>query len=158
MRRKRHIWGQNSEIEENCDIDVKPVMNMFIILIPFLVSMAVFSNIAIHQFYLPPAAAADMEGRVQLRTTVVIDTSYFLLTLGAQILDSISVEDFDRDRLINSLMVARETADDTEKVIVSVRDDVLFDWVVRIMDICMESGFSQTGLSSAPASFRLGEI
>jgi biopolymer transport protein ExbD len=122
--------------------------------------MAVFSHIAIHQFHLPPSAAADMDGKIQLRTTVVIDASYILVTVGAQSLYSLSIEDFDteatvaRDRLINSLLSAREISDDTEKVIVSARDDVLFDWVVRIMDICKASGFAQTGLSSAPANFK----
>lgn len=154
MKKRKRIWGNNDEIEENCDIDVKPVMNMFIILIPFLVSMAVFSNIAIHRFHLPPTAAADMEGQIRLRATVVIDTSYILVTVGADILDSLALENFDRNRLINSLLSAREISDDREKAIVSARDDVIFDWVVRVMDICMESGFSQTGLSSAPASFR----
>ncbi|MCL2845671.1 MAG: biopolymer transporter ExbD [Chitinivibrionia bacterium] len=157
MKKIRHIWGQNSEIEENCDVDVKPVMNMFIILIPFLVSMAVFSNIAMHQFYLPPDAAnSDMSGEIVLRTTVVIDVNYVLLTVGSEVLDSMSIEDFERERLISALTAARETSDAPDKAIVAVRDDVLFDWVVRIMDICRASGFSQTGLSSAPASATLG--
>jgi biopolymer transport protein ExbD len=36
-----------SELVESADLDVTPVMNMFIILIPFLVSMAVFTNLSI---------------------------------------------------------------------------------------------------------------
>lgn len=153
MRKKRHVWGQNSEIEANCDVDVKPVMNMFIILIPFLVSMAVFSHIAIHQFYLPPNAAnSDKVGKVELKSTVVIDTNYVLVTVGSDMLDSLSTQDFDRTRLIKSLANAREMSGDKEKAVVSAKDAVVFDWVVKIMDICRESGFSQTGLSSAPNS------
>jgi biopolymer transport protein ExbD len=153
MTKRRRIWGQNSEIEANCDVDVKPVMNMFIILIPFLVSMAVFSHIAIHQFYLPPdAAKSDKVGKVELKSTVVIDTDYVLVTVGSDMLDSLPIQDFDRARLVNSLAAAREISDDKEKSIVSVKDAVMFDWVVKIMDICRESGFTQTGLSSAPNS------
>ena len=150
---RKRIWGKNSEIDDNFDVDVKPVMNMFIILIPFLVSMAVFNHFAIHEFYLPPdAAKSDRQGKIELRSTVVIDTDYILVTLGSDTVDSLSIEDFDRQRLISSLVSAREISDDKEKAIVSARDDVLFDWVVRVMDICRESGFEQTGLSSAPAS------
>ena len=160
MKKARHIWGQNSDIEENIDVDTKPVMNMFIILIPFLVSMAVFSNIAIHQFYLPPNAAnSDMLGKIELKSTVVIDTAYILVTVGSQTLDSLPAENFDRERIKSALVAAREISDDKEKAIVSARDDVLFDLVVKIMDVCRESGFSQTGLSSAPPSFdRVSEL
>lgn len=153
MRKKSHIWGQNSDIEANFDVDVKPIMNMFIILIPFLVSMAVFSHIAIHRFYLPPNAAnSDRVGKVELKSTIVIDTNCILVTVGSDMTDSLSTENFDRERLIISLANAREISDDKEKAVVSVKDAVLFDWVVKIMDICIESGFSQTGLSSAPNS------
>ncbi|MDR0305060.1 MAG: biopolymer transporter ExbD [Chitinispirillales bacterium] len=151
--KKRHVWGQNSKIEANIDIDVKPVMNMFVILIPFLVSMAVFSHIAIHQFYLPPDAAnSDKTGKVELKSTVVIDTNYLLVTVGSDMIDSLPIVDFDKERLINSLINAKEISNDKEKAVVSVKDAVTFDWVVKIMDICKESGFLQTGLSSAPNS------
>jgi biopolymer transport protein ExbD len=153
MRKKRHIWGQNSEIEANCDVDVKPVMNMFIILIPFLVSMAVFSHIAIHQFYLPPNAAnSDKIGKVELKSTIVIDTNYILVTVGSDMIDSLPTENFDRNRLINSLSNAREMSDDKEKAVVSAKDAVAFNWVVKMMDVCRESGFLHTGLSAAPNS------
>ena len=42
-----------SQTIDNADVDVTPVMNVFIILIPFLVSMAVFTHHAIVEFSLP---------------------------------------------------------------------------------------------------------
>jgi biopolymer transport protein ExbD len=156
MKHIKHIWGKNEEIEESIDVDVKPVMNMFVILIPFLVSMAVFSHIAVQQFYLPPDAAnSDQTGKIELKSTIVLDTNYFLITLGADVLDSIPVVEFDAERLVNSLILAREQADDKEKAIISARDAVKFDWVVRMMDLAKEAGFEQTGLSSAPDSAEL---
>ena len=41
---------------ETKDVDVTPVMNVFVILIPFLLLMAVFTKIAIIDFSLPSAA------------------------------------------------------------------------------------------------------
>jgi len=151
-----HIWGSNAEIEENVDVDVKPVMNMFVILIPFLVSMAVFSQIAIQQFYLPPDAAnSDQTGEIELKSTILLDENYILITLGADVLDSIPIAEFDRERIVNSLLKAKELADDKEKAIVSARDAVKFDWVVKMMDLARVAGFSQTGLSAAPDSAEL---
>ncbi len=150
---RKHIWGHNAEIEENIDIDIKPVMNMFVILIPFLVSMTVFAQIAVQQFYLPPNAAnSDQSGKVELKSTIVIDMNYLLITIGADVLDSVPVSEFDGDRIVNSLILAREKADDKEKAIVSARDAVKFDWVVKMMDLARAAGFVETGLSSAPDS------
>ncbi len=62
------------------DIDVTPVMNMFVVLIPFLVSMAVFSHFASHDFYLPSNAGAGLDqsqGKLKLKTTLV----FLILTL-----------------------------------------------------------------------------
>jgi len=151
-----HIWGNNAEIEENIDVDVKPVMNMFVILIPFLVSMAVFSHIAVQQFYLPPDAAnSDQTGKIELKSTIVLDENYILITLGAEVLDSIPVADFEADRIVNSLISARKLAGDKEKAIISARDAVKFDWLVRMMDLAKTAGFEQTGISSAPDSAEL---
>ena len=51
---------------EQIDLDVTPVMNLFMVLIPFLVSMAVFTHIAVIDFSLPPGdAAGDSQGEHQ---------------------------------------------------------------------------------------------
>jgi len=153
MKHIKHIWGNNTNIEENIDVDIKPMMNIFIILIPFLVSMAVFSHIAVQKFYLPPNAAnSDQSGKVELKSTIVLDTNFILITLGADIIDSIPIAEFDSERVINSLIQAREIAEDKEKAVVSARDAVKFDWVVKMMDLAKNAGFEQTGLSSAPNS------
>jgi biopolymer transport protein ExbD len=124
--------------------------------------MAVFSHIAAHQFYLPPNAAnSDKSGKIELKATVVIDTDFLLVTLGSDVLDSISIQEangFNKEKVVNSLLQAREIADDKEKAIISAKDAIIFDWVVKVMDICKEAGFSQTGLSSAPNSADMEDL
>ena len=58
-----------SEAADVADLDVTPVMNMFVILIPFLVSMAVFAHVSIIEFSLPPNVGPSMAASQQNQNT-----------------------------------------------------------------------------------------
>lgn len=140
--------------EENIDIDVTPVMNMFVVLIPFLISMAVFTHLAVHQFTLPANAGSDLDqskGPVTLKTTVVVHNDFALVTRGGKELDSIPrrSDSLFTELLKKSLSVIIESDSTAKKVIVSVKDSVPFERVVSVMDICRESGFKSVGIASA---------
>ena len=147
----------SEEVEEVFDIDVTPIMNMFVVLIPFLVSMAVFAHFSIHRFSLPSDAVNTLnrdEGKVSLRTTVVITPEALLVTLGGKLQDSLPfVSDWEQS-LQESLKNTRLKSDDTLKAIVSVDDVIAFEQVVTIMDYCHAAGFEDVGLSEAPQSLK----
>ncbi len=142
--------------DENMDIDVTPIMNMFVVLIPFLVSMAVFTHLSVHQFYLPSEAGASLEqskGPVKLKTTVVLSGEALLVSVGGEVVDSLPLNDegkYPFDSLPAVLQKARELSGDKEKSVVSVRDQVPFKHVVTVMDLCRANGFTGVGLASAP--------
>jgi biopolymer transport protein ExbD len=140
---------------EVIDIDVTPVMNMFIILIPFLVSMAVFTHLAILDFSLPPNVGTDLDssqGKPKLKITVVVSRDYCAITLGDTMLDSIARtgDDFDYALLFTQLKTRRETTEIKNEIVVAVQDAIAFQKVVKVMDRCREAGFDKVGLSSAP--------
>ena len=61
-----------SDAEEDTEVDVAPVMNMFIILVTFLISMAVFTHMAILEFSLPPNVGTGLDqsqGKPKLKLT-----------------------------------------------------------------------------------------
>ncbi len=140
------------------DIDVTPVMNMFVILIPFLVSMAVFTHVSILEFSLPPNVGAGMdssEGKPKLKTTIVVAPSFLAITLGENLLDSIPVQpngEYQLGRLETLLGARRENMDIQDEAIVAVRDAVRFKHVVAVMDRVREVGFEKVGLSSATSN------
>ncbi len=145
------------------DIDVTPVMNMFVVLIPFLVSMAVFSHFSSHQFYLPSNAGSGLDqssGRLKLKTTVVVAPKYLLVTLGGDVLDSLPVTDtgYPFSDLLPAIAEGRSRSSDSLKTVVSVADGVKFKEVVTAMDICRTAGFEAVGLSSAPEQEEKDEI
>ncbi len=143
-----------SESAGIADIDVTPVMNMFVILIPFLVSMAVFTHLSVIEFTLPPnvsAAMADQPQKPKPRLTVRLGSDYLGIVLGENLLDSLAVQDhqFPFDTLALRLKNRRLEMDYHEEVIVAATDKIPFKYVVRVMDLCRLAGFEKVGLSSA---------
>lgn len=152
---KRHSTPSETA-DQVIDIDVTPIMNMLVVLIPILVSMAVFSHYAVHRFYLPSDAGSSTQQnneKIKLKTTLLVSNEYLLVAVGGDQIDSIPRVNgsFDMIHVKSSLFRGREVSDDHSKVVISVRDEVLFENTVELMDLCREVGFENIGLSSAPA-------
>jgi biopolymer transport protein ExbD len=151
-----------SESYEDVEIDVAPVMNMFIILVTFLISMAVFTHVAILEFSLPPNVGTGLDqskGKPKLKLTVRLGSDYMGIVMGDKLLDSLPVfgGNYPFDTLAAKVKARRgETAVQDEIVIASC-DEIAFKQVVRVMDICREAGFSKTGLSSATVNPEAGK-
>jgi biopolymer transport protein ExbD len=136
------------------DVDVTPMMNILIILLVLLISMAVFTRISMLSFSLPPnvgtGLAPDGE-KPKLKMTIVIAPQYCALTYGETMLDSVPLSGNDNDFLIikDKILKRKETMDLSNEAVVAVRDKVRFQNMVKVMDICRESGFDKIGVSSA---------
>lgn len=145
----------SEEAGEVLDVDVTPIMNMLVVLIPILISMAVFTHYSVHKFFLPSNAGSSLsqdQGPVKLKTTVLVDEEYLLVAVGGEQVDSLPrmQKSYNEEGLLLALARGRAQADDTAKVVISVRDNVEFESAVTIMDYCRSAGFENVGLSSAP--------
>ena len=143
-----------SEQFPDAEVDVTPVMNMFIILIPFLVSMAVFTQLSIIEFSLPPNVGARMvnaEVKPKPKLTVRIGNDYLGIVLGEKLLDSLPVVagNFPMDTLGERIKLRRRELSYDEEVIVASNDAIPFKRVVAVMDLCRAAGLEKIGLSSA---------
>lgn len=143
------------------DIDVTPIMNMFIILMPFLMTMAVFTHFSILSLQLPPNVNSGLDsssGKPVKKITVVVATQYLAITYGDAMLDSIPLKDgtYDFKVFENSLSQRKQSIDIHDEAIVAVKDQVKFQYLVRVMDICKAQGFSKLGVSSATENAATG--
>jgi biopolymer transport protein ExbD len=143
------------------DIDVTPIMNMFIILMPFLMTMAVFTHFSILSLQLPPNVNSGLDsssGKPVKKITVVIAPQYLALTYGDAMLDSIPLKDgnYDFKTFEISLSQRKNSADIRDEAIVAVKDKVKFQYIVKVMDICKAEGFSKLGVSSATENAETG--
>jgi biopolymer transport protein ExbD len=149
---KRTAKATKKDIE-TFDLDITPMMNIFMILIPFLVSMAVFTQIAVVEFSLPPAlspgSAGSDEQTKELDISVVITLTGFQIVGTGKKLDMMpKVQgEYQFDQL-RALLKAIKFQYPSQKSVVLVFDgEVLYDDIVKFMDICRESQFPDIGLS-----------
>jgi biopolymer transport protein ExbD len=146
------------------ELDLTPMMSMFLILLPFLVSMAVLTHLTVLEFSLPPNIGAGMEEdrslkKPRLKLTFVITPQYLLVTYGERMLDSLpstgNHNDFSR---INSLIDRyKKEFDVGNECIVAANDRVQLKNIVALMDDCKAAGFKKIGLSSATVNPREGK-
>ncbi|MDR0331580.1 MAG: biopolymer transporter ExbD, partial [Chitinispirillales bacterium] len=128
-----------SEMAE-ADVDVTPVMNVFIILIPFLVSMAVFAQVAIIEFSVPSdvgQSSAQSSGKPKLKLTVLLTESFLGVVEGENLLDSLPMQDngqYAFDSLRHVLARRRPESEFPDEIVVAVRDGIAFKHAVRAMD------------------------
>jgi biopolymer transport protein ExbD len=143
-----------SEITDIPEIDVTPVMNMFIILIPFLVSMAIFTHLSIIEFSLPPNVGSSMNSspkKPSPKLTIRIGDDYLGVVMGEKLLDSLLVENnvFPFDQLSKRLVFHKQNLNYNNELIIASKDNIPFKLVVRAMDLSRDAGFEKIGLSSA---------
>lgn len=146
-----------SELVESAELDVTPVMNMFIILIPFLVSMAVFTNLSIIEFSLPPNVGASMNSspeKPKPKLTVRVGADYFGVVLGDTLYDSLSVNNgvYPFEELEERLRSRKQNLSVNDDLVIASLDEIAFKHVVKVMDVCRSAGFVNVGLSSATVS------
>lgn len=136
------------------DLDVTPVMNLFIILIPFLISMALFTHLAVVRCTLPSNIGSDHGKQNQppvLKLTIVVSEKSLAFTHGETMIDSMPVSnnDFNREVFMRLLGEIRASIANQQEVIIAVKDKTEFETVIRIMDGCKTAGFDKIGLSNA---------
>lgn len=150
---KRRV-GQLAVTEAS--VDVTPIMNLFVILIPFLVSMAVFSHLGMHRFQLP---ASEATGEAQTAEQLPLLVSLRPGALGLSRGDDVYFElgagtnaDERRTRL-SAELAARRAAPGGERlrVVVAVDDAIVAQEIVACLDLCRTAGFLEVGLAAGPA-------
>jgi biopolymer transport protein ExbD len=134
-------------------VDVTPVMNLFVVLIPFLVSTAVFSHLGSHRFRLPgnePAGKAQTAE--QLPLLVALRAGALELSRGDAVYLALGGEigaEQRRSRLGAELGALRAApGGELLRVVVAVDDAVIAQEVVACLDVCRQAGFREVGLAA----------
>ncbi|MFH0921087.1 MAG: biopolymer transporter ExbD [Fibrobacterota bacterium] len=150
----KNLGLPSDETEAEIDLDTSPIMNVLVILIPFLASVAVYTQLAVLNLSLPPNVGAGLSldsGRPKLKLTVVLSPERLAITYGEKMLDSLPKVNgvYDYAGLAERLKARRASADLKDEAVVAVRDAVAFKYVVDVLDVCRESGFTKSGLAAA---------
>ncbi|MBL8027986.1 MAG: biopolymer transporter ExbD [Fibrobacteres bacterium] len=144
-----------SALIEAPDLDVTHVMNLLVILIPFLVSMAVFTQISSINFSLPPAASSDGAAGGEAPETDKLDISIAITSTGftiagtGQVMPPISKVNgvYDLTALDKILRAVKMSYPQQEDIILLVEQEVLYEDIVSVMDVCRDAQYPNIGLS-----------
>lgn len=148
MKRAAKSLGGEAEI---VDLDVTPVMNLFMVIIPFLVSMAVFTHIAVIDFSLPQAQAdgSGVTESKELDISIVISRHGFRIVGTGKQLDLVPLDrgTYQFETLRQVLKTVKFQYPSQRSIVLVLEPDVLYDDIVKFMDSCREAQFPDIGLS-----------
>ena len=143
--------GAPTSVAGAADLNIIPVLNMFTILIPFLVSMAAFSHLAVQTFALPAAApATQVQGAEAPSLIVLLGVEEVALMAGDAVLARLPLRAGAADlaALSAALAAARASAAAPGRVLVAVADPVRCADIVATIDCCRAAGFTEVGLAA----------
>ncbi len=150
MNLKKTLHRENKYEEDN--LNITPVMNIFLILVPFLLLTAVFVRISILEFSLPTSTQAGEAQQPQRNPVVTIlaisEKGFELKTKGMKIPFIVKKEDdFDFQTLVEKLQKVKETHTQTEDIILAPQVSIKYDTIIKVMDRCRENGFFNISIS-----------
>ncbi|MFQ5824269.1 MAG: ExbD/TolR family protein [bacterium] len=151
MNLKKSLGRERRDLQE--DVNITPVMNIFLILIPFLLLTAVFVKIAVIEFSLPSvdkkAGGSETKQNKAVVTILAINEKGFeLKTQGAKYPIIFKKHDnFDFQTLVAKLKEVKRLHKDAEDIIIAPQAYIKYDTIIKVMDRCRENGFSNISIS-----------
>ncbi|MFQ5865065.1 MAG: ExbD/TolR family protein [bacterium] len=135
------------------DLNITPVMNIFLILVPFLLLTAVFVRIAVIEFSLPSAnkkseIAGAKPGKAIVTILAINEKGFELKTHGVRFPIILKKQDnFDFQTLVARLKQVKQLHNDTEDIIIAPQASIKYDTIIKVMDRCRENGFPNISIS-----------
>lgn len=142
-----------SRRSSDADINITPVMNIFVILIPFLLLTATFVKIAIIDLSLPTLEMNTGKNQNEIKDLTVLVISIksegFEIKTSENNYPSISKSNghYDYDKLDSKLKEIKELFPKLEDVIITPAAEVLYQDIVNVLDHCREIGFPNYSIS-----------
>ena len=150
MNLKKSLGREKKQDEE---VNIIPVMNIFLILIPFLLLTAAFIKLAVLEISLPSLGkGAKMQQEEQKKLVLVIlaikETGFQLKSPGFKF-DPVTKEgaNYNYTLLARQLKEIKSKHNEAEDIIISPESKIKYDIIIRTMDHCREIGFSNVSLA-----------
>ena len=153
MNLKNSLQGRLRGHVDDADVNITAVMNIFLILIPFLLLTAVFVRIAVLELSLP---SLSKKGQVsQPKKESVIINWLFVKETGFELkspdltFNPINLKDseYNWELLKSQLGRIKAKYPESEEIIISPENTIKYDIIIKVMDRCRESGLPNISIS-----------
>jgi len=136
------------------DVDIVPVMNIFLLLIPFLLLTAAFVQLAIVEISLPQINKSD-SGQIQNRPTDLVlvlldikEDGFQLKSPGYTFMPIANINNkYDYKAVVDQLKQIKQDHPQADEIILSPRAKVKYDIIIKVMDQCRDVGFPNVSLA-----------
>lgn len=164
LRRSR----RRTKHHESTDLDLTPMMNLMVVLAPFLLITAVFTRLAVLEIYLPPPASAELMSKMplpeeQLVLTISITEKGLVVANGSKIISLVQVtpSGHDLQSLSAVLQQIKARFPAVDNAIILSKPDISYEQLVQVMDASRIAFVTVDGKKTSYSLFpniSLGEI
>jgi len=152
MNSRRRMGRSFRELVEK-DLDIMPLMNLFVALIPMLLISAVFLNVTVIEMESPPEALSDDQinkADKPLHLAVTIREDFFVIEgneLEKAVIDRRS--DDPEGALAEALVTVVSAHPDNRDVMIISAADTRYNDIISVMDITRAAGLPSVSLLGA---------
>lgn len=150
MRKVSRGFRRNRQ-QEDVDLDMVPIMNMFLVLIPFLLMSASFFHLKAINTSVPVLGknSTQIETEKDVKLTIILELAGKSIQLSA-VSDDVDYEMLDRlkkkfemtdsdqhqmNELITYLREVKQNFPSSDTLILIPEEDVIYETIIRTMDI-----------------------
>jgi biopolymer transport protein ExbD len=132
------------------DLELLPLMNLFVAIIPMLLISAVFINVSVIDMNTPADSDDGSKSPENLALTVTIDDGHFVVEGRSIARTTIVRSDPNAKQQLAAALagIAGRRPDNTDVVVIS-QPDTRYSDIVAVMDISRESGLPTVSLLGA---------
>lgn len=139
------------------ELQMTPIMNVFLILVPFLLLTASFVKLAVLEMSLPSLTQsaggsitqASEDNKPLVLNMLAVRQNGFELkspTLTFSFIEK-KGEQYDFEQLQAKLRQIKDKFPDSEDMVIQPEDAIKYDDVIKVMDRCRDSGFPNISIS-----------
>ena len=138
---RRHHYKRRTK-QPAYEIDVTTFLNLMVVLIPFLLITAVFSQLTIVELNLPSSASGPPSEQEGFTPEIIVREAGIEITNGKQIIatipnseDEFGEDGFDLDTLSDYMVELKTTYPQQESASVLMEAQIPYDYLIQVMDI-----------------------
>ena len=148
---------KKGRFSKNMELFMSPVLNLFVILIPFLLMTAVFVQTSVIELTLPSKTKGKKVKANEKQTLakeklliLSIGPQGFYLILEGKLLKIIPKNDtYEFDKLEDILKKVKQRLPEQKSIIIEADDSIIYDYIIKVMDHCRACGLINISLSAS---------
>jgi biopolymer transport protein ExbD len=151
MAKVHHYRRRRREAPE---LEMTTFLNLMVVLVPFLLITAVFSQITIAELDLP-SAVSEAPAEPTFRVEVVVREAGIEIMDGARVIEAIpKIDDgYDLSRLSDYLVAIKDQYPEKDDASVLLEPDIQYDHLIQVMDTVRSVETQDTGQTARASLF-----